>query len=118
MTRLERLAPRVRAAAADIEANEYPAKNGPYFRLAGCKEGETLGGRIDLAHAIYLYGNSDLRGSRTFDGCFESGDGRQVCEELSRRALIDPVLYAAIAQDFGGTFPAQWLNTREPELAL
>lgn len=119
MTRLEKLTARVQRAAAELDATEFPPTTGPYFTLAGWSYDATLAERIDLATAIYLHGNAAMRGSRCFDNCFEMGDGRAVARELTRRARANPTLHERIAQDFGGTFPAQWTREAEkPELAL
>lgn len=114
MTRLEKLCRRIRRASDDLARNEYPSSTGPYFTLTNWSYRTNLAERIDLAHAIFVHGNSEMRGSRCFDNCFEMGDGRAVATALARRAKTDAVLHAAIARDFGGEFPQQWLEAELP----
>lgn len=97
----------VAQAARELARTEYPASNGPYAALVDWSHGNRLA-RVELAAAIYLEGCAQLRGSRALDNCFEAGDGSDVVADLVGRADRDPALFAAIAADFGGTFPASW----------
>jgi hypothetical protein len=102
---------RARAAQAELEAHEYCAPRGPYFRLSSLAIDTDTAGRIAIAAAAYRVGGRELRGSRAHDNCFEMGDGDAVVAALVRMADVDAVLHAAIAADFGGTFPASWRDT-------
>ena len=48
--------------------------------------------------------------TRAMDTCFEMYDGAAVVVALVRRALLDRVLYAAVASDWSDRFPAEWLD--------
>ena len=48
--------------------------------------------------------------TRAMDSCFEMYDGAAVVVALVRRARLDHALYVAIASDWSGRFPAEWLN--------
>lgn len=88
---------------------------GPYLQLSDLANATDARGRAILAAAIYLHGSPALRGSRAHDNCFENYDGGEVVAELVRQAEADPRLHGAIAADFGGTFPAQWEQTRRDQ---
>lgn len=102
-------------ASAELEHSEYPPTRGDYFRMCQRANTTNTAGRIEIATGAYLYGNRAFRGSRAFDNCFENGDGDAVVAELTRRADRDPRLFRAIAEDFGGTFPASWRAEAEKE---
>lgn len=63
--------------------------------------------RVNYAAQCFLRGTK----SRAFDSCFEMYDGDAVVVALVRRASKNEKLHAAIARDWGGTFPALWLDT-------
>lgn len=84
-----------------------------YERLAAAANTRGLEYRQNLALAIYLAGTGAMKGSRAFDNCFENNDGDQVVAFLVHQARRDSRLERAIANDFGGTFPAKWLATAE-----
>lgn len=67
--------------------------------------------RQHLALAIYLSGNEAMKRSRAFDNCFENNDGDQVVAFLVQQARANRQLERQIANDFGGNFPEQWLET-------
>ncbi len=48
--------------------------------------------------------------TRAMDTCFEMYDGGAVVVALVRRARLDHALYVAIASDWSGRFPAEWLD--------
>jgi cystathionine beta-lyase family protein involved in aluminum resistance len=66
--------------------------------------------RVNLAASYITKG---IRNSRTLDSCFEMYDGDFVVTVLVRRAMKNPKLHAAIAKEWGGEFPQQWLETAE-----
>lgn len=103
------------AANDELECNDRDdaAPCPGYHRLSAEANERGLGFRRHLAEAIYLLGSPSLRSSRAFDNCFENGDGAQVVAHLVERARSNPSLWNAIARDFGGTFPAQWLDTAD-----
>lgn len=108
-----RAVPAVIAATRYLAAHEFSAPGDPYDRLRDMVADTDTAGRIEIAAAAYLHGSERLRSSRALDGCFESGDGTAVANALAARADLDPALFAAIASDFSGTFPAKW---RAPSL--
>ncbi len=48
--------------------------------------------------------------TRAMDTCFEMYDGGAVVAALVRRARLDRALYVAIAIDWSGRFPTEWLE--------
>lgn len=98
---------RVVSASSALE-KEFTDSGDAYDRLCRDANSTDTAGRIVIAFAGYVVGSSAFRGSRCFDNCFENGDGDLVTAKLARRADLDPVLYAAIAADFGGQFPDKW----------
>lgn len=84
-----------------------------YDRLAADANTRGLEFRQNLALAIFLAGNGAMKGSRAFDNCFENNDGDQVVAFLVVQSRRDSRLERAITADYGGTFPARWLETSE-----
>ena len=64
--------------------------------------------RVNLAASYITRG---IRNSRTLDSCFEMYDGDFVVAVLVRRAMKNPKLHAAIAREWNGEFPQQWIET-------
>lgn len=69
---------------------------------------DNYAGRVNYAAKCFMRGTS---GTRHFDTCFENGDGSIVVTALVRRAQTNKKLYDAIARQWSGTFPQQWLET-------
>lgn len=65
-------------------------------------------GRVNYAAQCFIRGTS---GTRHFDTCFEMHDGDLVVTALVHRAQKNKKLYDAIAKQWRGTFPQQWLDT-------
>ena len=53
----------------------------------------------------------DTGSSRGLDNCFENNDGELVVTALVRRSQGNPKLREAIARDWSGVFPQQWIDT-------
>ena len=51
--------------------------------------------------------------SRRRNSCYENNDGDLVVVALVRRARKNPKLHAAIAKEWGGTFPQHWYDLAE-----
>jgi hypothetical protein len=66
--------------------------------------------RVNYAAQCFVRG---ISGTRHFDTCFEMCDGDLVVTALVRRAMKNPRLYDAIADDYREGFPKGWLNTAE-----
>lgn len=70
----------------------------------------TFPDRVDRASIAIRRGRTQ---SRSFDDCFEQGDGDAVVTALVRRAAKNPELHRGICRLHGGEFPAGWLATAE-----
>ncbi len=101
----------VEAASRTLARHEFTEPGDAYDRLSRDANRTNTAGRIAIAAAGYLVGSKQFRGSRAFDNCFENGDGDRVVAALVARAQHEPALHQAIAADFGGAFPAQWIET-------
>lgn len=69
---------------------------------------KAFGERVSYAKLCFLRGSSH---TRHFDTCFEMADGDAVVTSLVRKAREDNQLWRAIARDWGGTFPQNWIDT-------
>lgn len=65
-------------------------------------------GRVNYAAQCFVRGISN---SRHFDTCFEMFDGQAVVTALVRRCEKNAKLQAAVAAQWGGSFPQKWLDT-------
>lgn len=65
-------------------------------------------GRVNYAAQCFMRGISN---SRHFDTCFEMFDGEAVVTALVRRCEKNSRLKEAISRQWGGVFPAMWLET-------
>ena len=69
---------------------------------------DNYAGRVNYAAQCLMRG---IIGTRQHDSCFEMHDGDLVVTALVRRAQKNKKLYDAIAKQWRGTFPQQWLDT-------
>ncbi len=63
--------------------------------------------RVNFAEKCF---RSHQTNTRAMDTCFEMYDGAAVVVALVRRARLDHALYVAIASDWSGRFPTEWLE--------
>ena len=63
--------------------------------------------RVNFAEKCF---RSHQTNTRAMDTCFEMYDGAAVVVALVRRARLDHALYVAIASDWSGKFPTEWLE--------
>ncbi|WP_294536822.1 hypothetical protein [uncultured Rhodoblastus sp.] len=73
-----------------------------------------------FAYRVNYAAQCILRGTKTraSDTGFEMNDGDAVVTALVRRAKNNPKLHAAIASQWSGVFPAQWLETAAKHKAV
>lgn len=67
----------------------------------------------DFQYRVNYAAQCLMRGikSRKRDSCYENWDGDIVVTVLVRRSRNNPKLRDAIAKDWSGTFPQNWLDT-------
>ena len=75
---------------------------------------EAFSHRVNYAAQCFMRGTH----SRAFDTCFEMNDGDAVVTALVRRAQNNPRLHAAIAPQWSGVFPTEWLETAAQHAAI
>jgi hypothetical protein len=75
---------------------------------------EAFGHRVNYAAQCFMRNTH----SRAFDTCFEMNDGAAVVTALVRRAQNNPKLHAAIASQWSGVFPTEWLETAAKHAAI
>jgi hypothetical protein len=88
--------PLVLGCNVEFEASPYSAAGGDYTHLCYLANIGNTADRVEIAQALILYGNDEVRTSRAMDNCFENGDGDQVRAELEMRALTNMKLARAM----------------------